>query len=440
LESDRREADVSEHDEQVQRGEEQPALEDRAKEAIRGAIEEGYQLPSRSESIGQELLAAVEGDEAQAGEAYQRLDLNTATEKELGKLPGIGPALASRIVRYREEDGPFREAAEITKVRGISLAMFQALADKIVAGPVEGKTGAEVAVEEAEEVEETPVPAAEAALPPSEEAAEEEGETVGVPKAADVDTPPLPPIEPPPPAAQWMQGARPATRRGVGWGGLLVVGLLSTLLGALLALLVLFLLNGGTLDFQRATARAIDREVSQLEGQLSELQTQLDEVRQRLGGLEELARRLDETQTALEGAQADIGALQERAGSLQGELDVTSQALAGMRQTLAGLSDDLTSVAESVTALDEQVTTLDARLAELDDQVVTLRRAAARFDAFLLGLRQLLEENVQGPASPQPGEATPAPARRLTPAPTPIELTPTPASQVTVIPLVTPTP
>ena len=53
--------------------------------------------------------------------------LNTARLEELETLPGIGPALARRIVEDREAHGPFRTASEITRVRGIGPRKWDAL-------------------------------------------------------------------------------------------------------------------------------------------------------------------------------------------------------------------------------------------------------------------------------------------------------------------------
>ena len=50
------------------------------------------------------------------------IDVNRASEKELTALRGIGPALARRIVEYREENGPFRSVEELVQVRGIGPA------------------------------------------------------------------------------------------------------------------------------------------------------------------------------------------------------------------------------------------------------------------------------------------------------------------------------
>jgi len=48
-----------------------------------------------------------------------KIDINKAEWPELTLLPGIGPALAKRIVADREAKGPYREIADLRRVRGI---------------------------------------------------------------------------------------------------------------------------------------------------------------------------------------------------------------------------------------------------------------------------------------------------------------------------------
>jgi competence ComEA-like helix-hairpin-helix protein len=55
------------------------------------------------------------------------LDLNQATASQLESLPGIGPARAAMIVRYRASHGPFRRFKDLGKVSGIGDKTLEAL-------------------------------------------------------------------------------------------------------------------------------------------------------------------------------------------------------------------------------------------------------------------------------------------------------------------------
>ena len=66
------------------------------------------------------------------GDYEYPININTADELELQALKGIGPALAKRIVEYREENGPFQKPAEILNVNGIGLEKYKAIHGLIV--------------------------------------------------------------------------------------------------------------------------------------------------------------------------------------------------------------------------------------------------------------------------------------------------------------------
>ena len=68
---------------------------------------------------------------APSQQSPQRININTASEKELEKLPGIGKGLAARIVEHREKYGPFRRPEHLIIVRGISDRRFRAMQDLI---------------------------------------------------------------------------------------------------------------------------------------------------------------------------------------------------------------------------------------------------------------------------------------------------------------------
>ncbi|HET8780423.1 MAG TPA: ComEA family DNA-binding protein [Agromyces sp.] len=57
--------------------------------------------------------------------------LNTADLAALETLPRIGPALAQRIIDWREANGPFTSTDQLLEVAGIGDAVFSGLADRV---------------------------------------------------------------------------------------------------------------------------------------------------------------------------------------------------------------------------------------------------------------------------------------------------------------------
>lgn len=71
-------------------------------------------------------------DSAAPGATTGLINLNTASLEQLDSLPGIGPAIAQRIIDYREKVGNFTRIEEITEVSGIGEATFAKIKDLIV--------------------------------------------------------------------------------------------------------------------------------------------------------------------------------------------------------------------------------------------------------------------------------------------------------------------
>jgi competence ComEA-like helix-hairpin-helix protein len=60
------------------------------------------------------------------------INVNRATAAELDALPGIGPAVAQRIVAYRESVGQFQTVEQLDSVKGIGPALMAKLRPLVV--------------------------------------------------------------------------------------------------------------------------------------------------------------------------------------------------------------------------------------------------------------------------------------------------------------------
>ncbi|WP_051015681.1 helix-hairpin-helix domain-containing protein [Desulfitobacterium dichloroeliminans] len=67
--------------------------------------------------------------------ASNLININTADGGELDKLPGIGPALAERIIQYRMEHGLFLQPEDLKNVSGIGDKTYEKMADMVSVGP-----------------------------------------------------------------------------------------------------------------------------------------------------------------------------------------------------------------------------------------------------------------------------------------------------------------
>jgi competence protein ComEA len=65
------------------------------------------------------VLAVGAGTPLSAADKDNPIDLNRATAQDLTQLPGIGEAIAKRIVDFREEHGPFKRVEDLMKVKGV---------------------------------------------------------------------------------------------------------------------------------------------------------------------------------------------------------------------------------------------------------------------------------------------------------------------------------
>ncbi|MCX7922511.1 MAG: helix-hairpin-helix domain-containing protein [Clostridia bacterium] len=66
-----------------------------------------------------------------AAKSDGKININTATIKELDSLSGIGESIAQDIIDYREKNGGFKSINDIMKVAGIKEKTFNKIKDRI---------------------------------------------------------------------------------------------------------------------------------------------------------------------------------------------------------------------------------------------------------------------------------------------------------------------
>lgn len=89
-----------------------------------------YEQKTLPASVYQPSAVSVSQNEADEQNAYvgAKLDLNRASIQQLKTLPGVGDALAKRIVDFRTQT-PFKVVRDLKKVSGIGEKKFQEIAE-----------------------------------------------------------------------------------------------------------------------------------------------------------------------------------------------------------------------------------------------------------------------------------------------------------------------
>jgi competence ComEA-like helix-hairpin-helix protein len=389
----------------------------------------------------------------------EKIDINVADAETLTTISGIGPALAQRIVEYRETVHLFEEVIELTAVPGISERMVRGFEDfvmvqsplrttavplqldepedipllaapdpvELLASPSEpaGLLAAELPepelaapAPEAEEIAEEAVVEEEIVVEePVEAAASEVSEPAEAAEAAPVVEEPSFYVEPettpetssvpaaaaavpPQPAIDWEAKAQ---RRGC--INTLLGATFGAILGAALTLAILAALNNGSLNY---------------DSNQTQLQQQLDtEIISRTNELNQLSTRV--SLVATEEAAASQ--------SLQSEFATANEAI----------NEELSNNQLIISYLATRSGDLELRLQEVAG-------AADTFTGFLDGLRLLLDDLDEGTGLPTPapfGETvspTPTPFNATTPLPEPTTaVQPTRTAQPTATPFTFPT-
>jgi prefoldin subunit 5 len=208
------------------------------------------------------------------------LDLNTSPVEALSELPGVGPALAERIVAAR----PFEDVDDLRRVRGLGATTIDGLKERVRVQPP------------------TPVPESGAAQKPSA-----------------------------PPA-----GRAPSTYSKGQVAALLGLScLISILLSVSLTLAALLGING-TLDVGRSrSVTDLQAQTGQLQGQIQVLQGQLNAVDQRVQSLQGLTGRMSQVETQANRLASEVQAAQTETQRLGTQVDSLSASLSDLERRQA---------------------------------------------------------------------------------------------------------
>lgn len=301
-------------------------------------------------------IIVTETPETAAAAAPPKVDLNTADATTLITLPGIGPALAERILAYRETRGPFLAPEELLAVPGIGAKVYAGLAERLTLSlPVpEAATDADSAAVAPPFVDEAPPPAEAPALPENPPAGplplvDEEPALPAPPPAPRPEPAPAPASQPEPaplPAPQPEPAPRPEPapqappappaapapraekRSGWGWLGWVSAVFVGSILGMIFSLLVLTGINGTLNTTYHPAIMDLQNQAADLAARQETLQGEVSGLRQRLDRLEGLTTRMERTEATVKALDEDVSALREEITALGAATDVLTEQIA----------------------------------------------------------------------------------------------------------------
>ncbi|NIM95158.1 MAG: hypothetical protein GTO18_15790 [Anaerolineales bacterium] len=279
-----------------------------------------------------------------ADEEHVRINPNEVDEETLRHLPGVGSSLAKRIVKSR----PYGNAEDLKRVRGISDSRLEAIQPYLVfdeSSHEEETQGGEPS--SADSIEDVDL-----ASEVQQTLASEDGRGLTDAQLKEDDVEPVQQED----VSETSSEVFTPSETGSSFSRIetlwlvLGVGLLAIFFSVLFTLLIIGGINR-TLDFNRATAvRELQAETDQLADNLTELGAKVESIDQRLEPLEGLSGRMSVVEGQVESLQLDIEQALVTVEAMQSDLD------------------------------------------QLSTDVETLSIRMGRFDVFLGGLNQLLDD------------------------------------------------
>lgn len=109
-------------------------LEEKEQNTQKGEFSSTGSSPEGSASGSGYGLLPAEGSAGTENAADARININTASQKDLTSLPGIGDTKAAAILADRAENGFYEAPEDLKRVSGIGDATFEKLKDRITTG------------------------------------------------------------------------------------------------------------------------------------------------------------------------------------------------------------------------------------------------------------------------------------------------------------------
>ena len=87
-------------------------------------LEDGMKIyiPSHNDNKGEMKMET---------DTKSKININSANQTELEKLPGIGSSTALKIINYRKENGKFNTIEDLKNIKGIGDSKFQKIKELI---------------------------------------------------------------------------------------------------------------------------------------------------------------------------------------------------------------------------------------------------------------------------------------------------------------------
>lgn len=80
---------------------------------------------------GEKIIIPSLINDNSAAESTAKININTAQQTKLEEITGVGPVTAEKIVKYRNDNGQFKDIASLANVSGIGPKTIEKIKEKI---------------------------------------------------------------------------------------------------------------------------------------------------------------------------------------------------------------------------------------------------------------------------------------------------------------------